>query len=114
MLVASLSDRDDMTAFKEVLRLDDDDCNVAENLCRARAGKASLSPESRTAFLAAADLHPKSYVRYSCARGQLAEEWAKVDSVAAEAAAMVWDKEGQAAQQEEDEREEAEATRDER
>lgn len=108
MLVASLSDRDDMAAFKEVLRLDDDNCEVAEGLCRARAGKAARSPESRAAFLAAADLHPKAYVRYSCARDRLAEEWAKVDAEAAEAAAMVWEKEAEEAQRQEEEREEAE------
>ncbi|MCW1922765.1 hypothetical protein OKA05_09400 [Luteolibacter arcticus] len=115
MLVASLSDRDDKTAFKEVLRLDDENCEVAELLCRARAGKAAGSPESRAAFLAAADLHPRAYVRYYCARNTLAEEWAKVDAEAAEAASLIWEKEGKAAQEEEDAREEAEeATGDER
>jgi hypothetical protein len=87
MLVASLSDRDDPTAFKEVLRLDDGNCNVADLLCRARAGKASESPESRAAFLKAAALHPDPYVIY-CARKELFKQWAMKDVKAARTGAM--------------------------
>jgi hypothetical protein len=108
MLVASLSDRDDMTAFKEVLRLKDENCEVAERLCRARARKAARSPGSRAAFLAAADLHPRAYVRYSCARDNLLEAWSELEPEAAEAASLVWEKEREAAQEAEDAREEAE------
>jgi hypothetical protein len=107
MLVASLSDRDDMTAFKEVLRLEDENCVMAELLCKARAGKAARSPESRAAFLAAADLHPRAYVRYSCARDELLEVWSELEPQAAEAASLIWDKERDLAQEEEDAREEA-------
>lgn len=87
MLVASLSDRDDPTAFKEVLRLDDENCNVADLLCRARAGKASESPESREAFLKAAALHPDPYV-IDCARQELFKAWAMKDVAAARSGAM--------------------------
>jgi hypothetical protein len=86
MLVASLSDRDDAAAFREVLRLDDEDCEVADLLCRARAGKASATPESRAAFLAAAATHPEPYVSV-CAYGFLFKEWAKTDLDAARAGA---------------------------
>jgi len=108
MLVASLSDRDDLAAFKEVLKLDDDNCEVADLLCRARAGKAARTPESRAAFLAAADLHPRAFVRYSCARDELLKAWSELEPEAAEAASLIWEKERDVAQAEEDAREEAE------
>jgi hypothetical protein len=82
MLVASYSDLDDAKAFKEVLLLDDDNSVIADTLCRARAGKASISPESRTAFLAAAATHPEPYIM-SCAYKFLFREWAKRDLEAA-------------------------------
>jgi hypothetical protein len=108
MLVAALSDRDDMTAFKEVLRLEDENCVIAELLCEARARNAARSPESRAAFLAAVDLHPRAYVRYSCARDKLLEAWSELEPEAAEAASLIWEKEREAAQEKEDAREEAE------
>jgi hypothetical protein len=86
MLVASLSDRDDAAAFKEVLRLNDENCEIADLLCRARAGMASTTPESRTAFLAAAAAHPEPYV-LSCACEHLFKEWAERDLEAARAGA---------------------------
>lgn len=50
MLVASLSDRDDAEAFKFVRSLDNENLEVADVLCRARAAKASETPESRPHF----------------------------------------------------------------
>lgn len=108
MLVASLSDRDDMTAFKEVLRLKDENYEVAGLLAETRAPKAARSAESRTAFLAAVDLHPSVYVRYSCARDNLLEVWSELEPEAAKAASLIWEKEREVAQEEEDAREEAE------
>lgn len=82
MIVASLSDRDDEAAFQEVLRLNDDNCIIVENLCRARAHEASKTPESRAEFLAAAAAHPDPYVRESAHRN-LFHEWACWDVEAA-------------------------------
>jgi hypothetical protein len=82
MVVASLSDRDDEAAFKEVLRLNDENSEIADTLCRARARKAFAASESRTAFLAAASKHPKPFVR-NCAYQFLFREWAKSDLEAA-------------------------------
>jgi hypothetical protein len=84
MLVASLSDLGDAAAFKEVLRLNDENSMVADTLCRARAGRACATPEARAAFLAAAATHPKPYV-VGCAREFLFKEWAKRDVEAARA-----------------------------
>lgn len=88
MIVASLSDRSDEAAFQEVLRLSDENCVIAETLCRARALEASRTPESRAAFLAAAAAHPKPYVR-SCAYQFLFREWAQSDLEAAQSGAAV-------------------------
>ena len=82
MVVASLSDRDDEAAFKEVLRLNDENSEIADLLCRARARKAFATSESRTAFLAAASKHPESFV-LGCAYQFLFREWAKTDLEAA-------------------------------
>ncbi len=82
MLVASFSDLDDASAFKEVLRIDDENCEIADNLCSARARKASATPKSRTEFLAAAAKYPNDYVIY-CARQTLFREWGKTDAEAA-------------------------------
>ena len=87
MLVASLSDQDDATAFREVRRLDDENCGAAGKLCRLRAGKACATAESRAAFLAAAADHPEPYV-LGCAREWLFREWARNDPEAARAGAM--------------------------
>lgn len=86
MLVASFSDRDDATAFREVLLLDDDNSEIADLLCSARAGMAYATPESRAGFLAAASTHPKPFV-LSCAYRFLFREWAKRDLEAARAGA---------------------------
>ncbi|MCW1886986.1 hypothetical protein OKA04_19765 [Luteolibacter flavescens] len=87
MLVASLSDVDDATAFREVKRFDDENCGIAHRLCEARAAKAAETPEARASFLAAAATHPDPYV-ISCARDYLFKEWAKRDAEEARAAAM--------------------------
>ena len=86
MIVASLADRSDEDAFREVMRLDDDNCLIADNLCRVRARKAFETPESRTAFLSAAALHPEPYV-LGCAYQFLFREWAHSDLAAARAGA---------------------------
>lgn len=86
MIVASLSDRSDEAAFREVMRLDDDNCLIADNLCRARARKAIETPESRSAFLSGAALHPEPYV-LGCAYQFLFREWAHSDLAAARAGA---------------------------
>lgn len=86
MLVASYSDRDDAAAFKEVLLLDDENCEIADSLCRARADKASGTPGSRAAFLAAAAIHPKPFV-LGCAYEYLFRAWAEKDLEKARAGA---------------------------
>lgn len=87
MLVASLSDQDDATAFKQVLGLNDENSMVADILCRTRARRASETSESRATFLAAAATHPEPFV-LSCARENLFQEWAKRDVQAARAGLM--------------------------
>ncbi|MEO5914336.1 MAG: hypothetical protein ABIS50_08900 [Luteolibacter sp.] len=89
MIVASLSDRSDEAAFREVLRLSDDNSVIADLLCRARAREAFKTPESRAAFLAAAAVHPEPFV-LGCAYKYLFKEWARSDVEAARtgAAAM--------------------------
>ena len=82
MLVASFSDLDDATAFREVDRLNDENCLIAGNLCRARARRASSTSGTRNAFLAAAAIHPDPYVA-SCAHEYLFKEWAEIDPEAA-------------------------------
>jgi hypothetical protein len=86
MIVASLSDRSDEAAFQEVLQLSDDNCAIAETLCRARAHEASKTPESRAAFLAAAAAHPAPYA-VMCAYNNLFRQWARSDVEAARARA---------------------------
>lgn len=86
MIVASLSGRSDEAAFREVMRLNDDNCQIADILCRARARKAFETPESRAAFLSAAALHPDPYV-LGCAYQFLFREWAHSDLAAARAGA---------------------------
>lgn len=86
MIVASLADRSDEDAFREVMRLDDDNCEIADTLCQARARKAFETPESRAAFLSAAALHPEPYV-LGCAYQFLFREWAHFDPAAARAGA---------------------------
>lgn len=86
MLVASLSGMNAMAAFKEVPRFDDENCELAVRLCIALAGKASGSPEARSAFLAAAAIHPDPYV-LGCAYESLFRQWAKRDLDAARAGA---------------------------
>ena len=87
MIVASLANQSDAAAFKEVLRFDDENCLIADLLCRARAGKASATPESRAAFLAAAATHPNDYV-INFARENLFHQWALRDAKEARAGAM--------------------------
>lgn len=91
MIVASLADRSDKAAFREVMRLDDDNCVIADNLCRARARKAFETPESRAAFLSAAALHPEPYV-LGCAYQFLFREWAHSDLAAARAGAAAMER----------------------
>lgn len=87
MLVASYSNLDDASAFKEVLQMNDENCDMADILCRARAKKAYATPESRAAFLAAAAKHPDEYV-INTAREYLFREWAQRDPKAALAGVM--------------------------
>ena len=82
MLVASLSDLDDATAFREAAKFNDENCDIADNLCCARARKATATPGTRAAFLAAAAAHPDPYVA-SCAYEKLFKEWAEIDPEAA-------------------------------
>lgn len=84
MIVSSLSGLDDAAAFAAVMRLNDENLEVADILCRARAPEALASPETRAAFLSAAAAHPEPFVLH-CARKELFEEWAKFDLEAAEA-----------------------------
>lgn len=84
MIAASLVDQDDASAFKEVIRMNDENCLLAEDLCIARARRAAGSPESRAAFIAAAASHPEPYVM-NCAIEELFKEWAKTDVAAARA-----------------------------
>ena len=82
MLVASLSDLDDATAFREAAKFNDENCDIADNLCCARARKATATPGTRAAFLAAAAAHPDPYVA-SCAYEYLFKQWAEIDPEAA-------------------------------
>jgi hypothetical protein len=82
MLVASFSDLDDATAFREVGKFNDENSLIAGKLCRARARKATATPGTRAAFLAAAATHPDPYVA-SCAYEYLFKEWAEIDPGAA-------------------------------
>lgn len=82
MLVASFSDLDDATAFRAVAKLNDENCLIAGKLCRARARRATATPGTRAAFLAAAATHPDPYVA-SCAYEYLFKEWAEIDPEAA-------------------------------
>lgn len=84
MLVASLSDRDDEAAFREVIRLNDETSLVADLLCGARARKAWETLEARDEFLAAASAHPEPFV-LGCAYKELFQEWAEGDLEAARA-----------------------------
>ena len=82
MLVASLSNLDDSSAFKQAPRLDGEDSLIVEKLCKVRARKACLTPESRAAFLAAAEAFSNdSMMEY--AHKSLFWEWAKRDKEAA-------------------------------
>ena len=87
MLVASLSDRNDLAAMKEALRFNDEEGLVAGGLVVARAGRAIESPESRAAFLAAAAIHPDPWIQ-ELARELLFKEWAEKDVPAARAGAL--------------------------
>ncbi|OYV05313.1 MAG: hypothetical protein CFE26_12220 [Verrucomicrobiales bacterium VVV1] len=87
MLVASLSNLDDASAFKQAPRLDEEDSMIAVKLCEVRARKAFMTAESRAAFLAAAAKDPNGLLLKS-ARESLFREWAKVDAKAALAGLM--------------------------
>lgn len=86
MIVASLSNLSDSVAFEEVARLNDGNLMIADILCDARAGEAARTPESRMAFLTAAEGHPEPYVTH-CAYEYMFREWAKLDIDAARAGA---------------------------
>jgi Ser/Thr protein kinase RdoA (MazF antagonist) len=85
--VANLGELSDAEAFKEVCRINDDNLEIADLLCRARAKKAWISPESRAEFLAAARSHPEPFV-HGCAVERLFREWVARYKEQAKAAAI--------------------------
>jgi hypothetical protein len=87
MLVASYSNLDDASAFREVQRINDENYMIADTLCGDRARKASAKPETRVTFLAAVANYPSDFVIH-CARESLFREWAKRDAKAALAGVM--------------------------
>lgn len=87
MIVASLSHLNDAEAFLAVKRINDDNAEVADSLCRLRAKKAFVSEESRREFLAAARSHPEPYIHVTAVQF-LFREWMEHDKEKAKAATI--------------------------
>ncbi len=87
MIVASLASLNDEDAFRAIKSINDDNCEVADSLCRLRAKKAFYSGESRSEFLAAARSHPMPYIHETAVRF-LFREWMSHDKEQAKAAAI--------------------------
>ena len=68
-------------------RINDDNAEIADTLCRERAKKAWILPESRAEFLAAARTHPEPYIHYTAVQF-LFREWMSHDKEQAKAAAL--------------------------